>query len=203
METHKQDLKSEKRFAKFISSLSQPPLISIPTFAVINYYLMGGLYSSIGITFICFIFAAFLPVITSLIIINKMKIDIDITDRSKRTLPLSFAVFSYIIGFFVLYFLGAPAITTALMFIYFTNTLLTIFINFSWKISIHAIGIAGPTAALIYTFGIPGVIFGLMIPLVMWSRVKLKKHTVSQVMAGAVLGLIVTTVQLYYIVPLV
>ncbi len=197
-----QDLKSEQKFAKFISSVTHPPLVSIPTFAVINYYLLG-LNNSIAITLICFIFAAFLPVLTSLILIKKMKIDIDITDRTKRTLPLFFAVCSYIIGFFVLYVFGAPSITTTLMFIYFSNTLIILFINLSWKISIHAMGVAGATAALTYLFGYKGVIFGLIIPLVMWSRVKLNKHTSSQVLAGAVLGLILTAVQLYYLVPLI
>jgi membrane-associated phospholipid phosphatase len=199
---NQQDQKSEEQFAKFISTITQPPLVSIPTFAIINYFLLG-FNNSLFITLICFIFGAFLPVLTSLTLIKKMKTDLDITDRSKRPLPLIFAVFSYIIGFFVLYAFNAPALTSALMFVYFSNTVLILVINFSWKISIHAMGVAGPTAALIYLFGIPGVIFSLIIPLVMWSRVKLNKHTPYQVLAGAFLGLIFTGVQLYYIVPLV
>lgn len=192
---------SEKRFAKIISTATHTPLLSIPTFAIINYYLLG-LNNSIITTLICFIFATLIPVITSLILIKKMKTDIDITDRTKRTFPLLFAVCSYIIGFFVLYDFGAPSITTALMFIYFSNTLIILLITLSWKISMHAMGVAGPTAALTYLFGYKGVIFGLLLPLVMWSRVKLNKHTNAQVLTGAVLGLILTAVQLYYLVPL-
>lgn len=196
------DLKSERRFAKFISSVTHPPLLSIPTFIIINYYLLG-MNKSLGITLVCLIFAALIPVITSLILIKRMKIDIDITDRTKRTFPLLFAVGSYIIGFFVLYYLNAPSLTTALMFIYFSNTLIILFITLSWKISIHAMGVAGPTVALTYLFGYKGVIFGFLIPLVMWSRVKLNKHTTAQVLAGALLGLTLTAVQLYYLVPLI
>jgi membrane-associated phospholipid phosphatase len=195
-----QKLKSEKKFANFISSITHPPLVSIPTFAIINYFLLG-LMHSLTITGICWIFGAFLPILTSLILIEKMHTDIDITDRTKRTLPLFYAVCSYLIGFFILFVLSAPSLTTALMFIYFSNTLIILFINLSWKISIHAMGVAGPTVALVYLFGFPGLIFGLIIPLVMWSRVILKKHTVSQVLAGGMLGIILTAVQLYYIVP--
>jgi membrane-associated phospholipid phosphatase len=202
METPQLNLKSEKNFAKIISTITQPPLVSIPTFAVINFFLLGA-GNSIVITLICLIFGAFLPVLTSLILIKKMNIDLDITDRTKRTLPLLFAVGSYITGFFVLYSINAPAPTTTLMFIYFTNTLTILFINMSWKISIHAMGVAGPTAALTYVFGFPGIIFGLIIPLVMWSRVELGKHTVLQVFVGALLGLIITAVQLYYITPII
>ena len=194
--------RKSERFAKFISSITHPPLLSIPTFAVINYYLLG-MNKSIEITLICLIFAALIPIITSLILIKKMKIDIDITDRTKRTFPLLFAIFSYLIGFFILYAVGAPSLTTVLMLIYFSNTLIILFITLSWKISIHAMGVAGPTVAIIYLFGYKGVIFGLLIPLVMWSRVILKKHSITQVLAGAVLGLTLTSVQLYYLVPLI
>jgi len=202
MDSPQLNLKSKKKFAKIISTITQPPLVSIPTFAVINFFLLGA-GNSMVITIICIIFGAFLPVITSLILIKKMNIDLDITDRTKRTLPLLFAVCSYIIGFIVLYIINAPSPTTALMFIYFTNTLTILFINMSWKISIHAMGVAGPTAALIYVFGFPGIVFGLIIPLVMWSRVELGKHTVLQVIFGALLGLILTAVQLYYITPII
>lgn len=192
---------SVNRFANFISSIGQPALVSIPTFLILNYYILMG-NNFLYITTICIVFSAIIPIITTLFFIKTMKTDFDITDRTKRTIPLIFAVVSYLVGFFVLWDLNAPAITTVLMLIYSTNTFIIILINLSWKISIHAMGIAGPTAALIYTFGIPGAIFGVMIPLVMWSRVNLNKHSVNQVMAGALLGLFLTTIQMYYLVPL-
>jgi membrane-associated phospholipid phosphatase len=197
-----QDVTSKKRIARLISNITQPPVVSIPTFAIINYVLLG-FNNSMVITIICWIFGAFLPITTSLILIRKMHTDIDITDRTKRTLPLFFAVCSYLIGFLVLLSMGAPALTTALMLIYSTNTLIILFINLSWKISIHTMGVAGPTVALTYLFGISGLLFGLIIPLVMWSRVRLKKHTISQVLAGGIAGIILTYVQLYFILPLV
>ena len=197
-----QELKSKNKIAKLISIITQPPIVSIPTFAIINYFLLGY-NNSLVITMICWIFGAFLPITTSLILIRKMHTDMDITDRTKRTLPLFFAVCSYLVGFLVLSSMGAPALTTALMLIYSSNTLIILFINLSWKISIHTMGVAGPTVALTYLFGVPGLLFGLLIPLVMWSRVKLKKHTISQVIAGAVAGIILTYVQLYFIIPLV
>lgn len=191
---------SVNRFATFISSIGQPALVSIPTFFIINFFLMQNNY--LFITTICIMFGALIPIITTIFFIKTMKTDLDITDRTKRTIPLLFAVLSYLTGFFVLWILNAPAITTVLMFVYATNTFIVIIINLSWKISIHAMGIAGPTAALMYTFGLPGALFGAIIPMVMWSRVRLNKHTIAQVIAGALLGLFITTLQMYYLVPL-
>ena len=197
-----QEFKSEKKIARLISNITQPPVVSIPTFAIINYILLG-FNNSLIITMICWIFGAFIPITTSLILIKKMHTDMDITDRTKRTLPLFFAICSYLIGFFVLLSMGAPALTTALMFVYSSNTLIILFINLSWKISIHTMGVAGPTVALTFLFGYSGLLLGLLIPLVMWSRVKLKKHTISQVLAGGIVGVILTYIQLYFILPLV
>ena len=125
-----------------------------------------------------------LPILTSLILIKKMNTDIDITDRKKRILPLFFAVCSYLIGFFILYIIDAPAITTTLMFIYSSNTLIILLVTLSWKISIHTMGVAGPTASFNLFIWLGRIIFGLIIPMVMWSSVTLKKHSISQVLAG-------------------
>lgn len=193
---------SEINTAQFISMVAHPPVISIPTFIILNYFLAGPDHFVVP-ALISVIFGALIPISTSLILIKKMHTDLDITDRTKRTVPLIFAICSYLLGFLVLLWYGAPAIVSAFMLIYGTNTLIILIINFYWKISIHAMGIAGPTAAFIFTFGAVGVLMGLIIPLVMWSRLKLKKHTPLQVIAGSLLGLLLTWIQLSYMVPLI
>ena len=194
----------KKGFAEFISDVAYAPLVSIPVFALINYFLLS-LSDFILITSICVIFAGLMPILLVLWWIkskngNGERIDMDIPARKDRNYPLLLVITSYLIGVIVLYVLNAPLITTVLMFCYFSNTLVVFFINLRWKISLHAMGVAGPTAALIYVFGLFGVIFGLIIPLVMWSRVYLKKHTVFQVIMGALFGLISTAVQIYYLI---
>ncbi len=202
MEYPQQKQPAKYEIAKYISFIAHPPIISVPTFIVINLHFLG-LIHSVSIIVICAVFGAFIPVFTSLVLIKKMGTDLDITDRTKRTMPLLLAIISYSIGFLILLFVNAPPVTTVLMFCYVTNTIAILFINFKWKISIHAMGIAGPTAVLTYVFGLSGVFFGLIILIVMWSRVTLKKHTISQVLAGAVLGLFLTAIQLIYLVPLI
>ncbi|MBP2046066.1 PAP2 family protein [Methanobacterium aggregans] len=186
--------------AKFISAITHPPLVSLPTFTLLNYFFLS-FNDFLFLTLICAVFGTVLPITTVMLWINRKGIDVDITDRKKRKLPLIFAISSYLMGFLILYALGAPVITTALMFCYFSNTLIVLFITFFWKISLHAMGVAGPTAAMIYAFGYPGMLFGTIIPVVMWSRVTLKKHSTGQVMAGAAYGLVVTTIQLYLLIP--
>ncbi|MGF7117286.1 phosphatase PAP2 family protein [Methanobacterium oryzae] len=193
----------KRSFAEFISTIAYAPLISIPAFALINYFLLD-LYNFVIITTVCAIFAGILPILLVLFLLknrsNGKEIDMDIPERADRHYPLLLVILTYIIGTIVLYTLNAPAITTVLMFCYFSNTLILFFINLYWKISIHAMGVAGPSVALIYVFGLPGLIFSLIIPLVMWSRLYLKKHTFFQVIIGALLGVILTALQIHYLI---
>jgi len=195
---------SKTEFAEFISNAAYAPIISIPVFALLNYFLLS-LPDFITITSVCVLFAGVMPILLVLWWLkdkngNGVKIDMDIPDRTERNFPLLLVITSYAIGVIVLYLLNAPLITTVLMFCYFSNTLIVFFINLRWKISIHAMGVAGPATFLIYVFGPAGVIFALIIPFVMWSRIYLKEHTLSQVIMGAALGFFATAVQIYILI---
>jgi membrane-associated phospholipid phosphatase len=185
----------KKRVAEFISNITYAPLLSIPVFALISYYLLKG-QDFILLTTVSILFAGVFPTLIVLLWIRNKNIKMDIPERKERNYPLIMVIISYLIGVIVLYALNAPYTITVLMFCYFSNTLILFFINLFWKISIHAMGVAGPTVALIYVFGYMGAVFGFILPLVMWSRVYLHKHTVSQVTMGALLGFLLTAVQI-------
>lgn len=185
-----------RKAAELISNLTHAPLLSIPAFLSINYYFLN-LKEFLLISFTSIFFSALLPMMTMVIWSKKKNVDIDIPARENRNVPLFIVILIYFLGFLVLIALNAPLLTSALMFCYFSNTLIVYFINKYWKISIHSMGVAGPTTALIFAFRPVGFILGLILPLVMWSRVYLKKHTMNQVIAGAILGFLSTATQLF------
>jgi membrane-associated phospholipid phosphatase len=193
---HKNDFK--KKLAMAISNFTHAPLFAIPVFTLINFFYLS--YTDfIIITAVCLFFSVILPSMAVFLWArHKNDIPLDIPRKEDRSIPLILAIISYIIGTFILFILNAPPISTVLMFCYFSNTLLVYLINLHWKISIHAMGGAGPTIALIFAFGYKGAILGLIIPAIMWSRVYLKRHTVGQVIAGALVGLIFTAAQMYF-----
>lgn len=63
-------------------------------------------------------------------------------------------------------------------------------------------GAAGPLAAVVYVFGLPYLILGLLVVLIGWARVHLKKHTVTQVLAGIILAFASVYIQITFIVNL-
>lgn len=90
-------------------------------------------------------------------------------------------------------------ISIAFWFCYISNTLITIFINRSWKISAHAMGAAGPFAAIAFVFGWLGLMMLPIVILVGWTRIELKCHTISQVVAGILLAFIAVYLQMFLI----
>jgi membrane-associated phospholipid phosphatase len=185
-----------RKAAELISNLTLPPLLSIPTFLSINYYFLN-FREFLLISFTSIFFSALLPIITMVIWSKKKNIDLDMPAKENRSVPLIIVILIYFTGFLTLVALNAPLLTSALMFCYFSNSIIVYIINKHWKISVHSMGVAGPTTVLIFAFGPVGSILGLILPFVMWSRVYLKKHTINQVIAGAVLGFLLTSTQLF------
>lgn len=189
--------KFKEKLANIISTLGNAPLIAMFIFILLNYLFSEGI-DFIVITLVCLIFAAIIPSIIAYVWIKNKNLEMDMPNKEDRLYPLLWILLSYLLGVIILYIISAPLIITVLMFCYFSNTLIVLLISLFWKISIHSVGIAGPVAFLIYVFGYPGLIFLLLIPVIMWSRLHLKRHTPNQVIAGASLGLALTTLQIYF-----
>lgn len=185
-----------ERLANIISTISNAPVISLFVFIGLSYYFLKGA-DFVTVTAVSVCFSVAIPIVIAYTWIKNKNLEMDMPHKEDRIYPLSLVLLFYLIGAIVLYLISAPPIINVLMFCYFSNTLVVLLISLFWKISIHSVGVAGPVAVLVYVFGYPGLIFLLLIPLVMWSRLYLKRHTPYQVIAGAFLGFVLTTTQIY------
>jgi hypothetical protein len=134
---------------------------------------------------------SFFPGITILYFSKKGKVDIELSQRESRTR-------FYIIG--LAFEILAAAIyyhfSNRLMFVtsiaYALATLILMIINFKWKISAHASGIAGPVTALTMIYGSTALpLYVLLIP-VFILRYKVKAHNIWQLIGGSIVGITVT-----------
>ncbi len=133
---------------------------------------------------------AFILQIASFIYFYKKKLisDIDAKTREERTLPYLLSIVIFIIGFILLLICSASNISIAFWFCYISNTFLVIFINRYLKISIHAMGVSGPLALFSFILGFIVLLFLPILIAVGWSRIKLKCHSLTEVVVGAVFG---------------
>lgn len=189
------------KFARLISTLFVPPSFTIIIFTIFAFTLESQSSKSIATILIAVFFGFIAPIALFFILRKKGKLlDQDASIKEERTFPFIIAIIFYLIGLILMIKLNLHIISIAFWFCYISNTLITIFINYYWKISAHSMGASGPFAALIVSFGIMGLILLPIVLLVGWSRIKLKCHSFSQVIAGIVLAFFSTYLQMSFII---
>ena len=190
------------KVAKTISTITNPPIICIPLFLVICIVLSfeNGVFNVskfLVLEVISLIFSSILPMAIILFWAKKLGTDKDISNRQDRFIPLIVGIISYFIGFSISLTLKLDYFLTLLLLCYCVNTFIVMLITFKWKISVHTTGLSGPVGALILLLGPVGALLGIIYPILIWSRVLLKKHTLAQAICGAVQGFFLTVLEMY------
>jgi membrane-associated phospholipid phosphatase len=129
-------------------------------------------------------------------------VDSDASIKEERTFPYKVSILFYTFGFVILLLYEINIISTAFWFCYISNTILIMLINKNWKISAHTMGVAGPLAVLCFAEGWQYLLFSPLILLIGWGRIHRKVHTLTQVLAGALVGFTSTYLQMYFIINL-
>lgn len=195
------NLLSAHKLARFISTLFVPPAFTIIIFSIFAFQLESELSKRVATVLIALVFGFIAPIALFLILRKKGKLaDQDASIKEERTFPFIIAIGFYLIGLILMIKFELNIISIAFWFCYISNTLITIIINKFWKISAHAMGAAGPFAALVFAFGWIGIVLLPIVLLVGWARIKLKCHTISQVVAGILFAFISVYVQMYLII---
>jgi len=189
------------RLARIISTLFVPPSFTIIVFTIFAFVLESYSLKRVITIMVAFLFGFTAQIILFLLFRRKGKIiDLDASVKEERTTPFLISVGFYLAGLVILIIFRVHIISIAFWFCYISNTLVTILINKHWKISAHAMGAAGPLAAVTYVFGPIGLLFSLIVFLVGWSRIQLKVHNFAQVSAGILLAFTSTFLQIFVIV---
>ncbi len=180
-----------------ISYIFMPTTFALITFVVLAFSTRQST-GPVSIAVVSVLFGAAIPFALLIYLVTREKVSRwDVPVRQERTKPYLVSVAIYLAGFLVLFGIGASVAVYALMFCYAANTLIIAIINSRWKISAHAMGASGPLTALALVFGWKEALpLFLLVLLVAWARVELKAHTKFQVAAGAILGILLTALQM-------
>ena len=114
--------------------------------------------------------------------------DRNVGAKRPRLIVLTFITASVASGLALLILLGAPHMLTGYVACMLASVAVLAAITTVWKISIHCAVASGSVTILALLFG-PFVLPGYaLVALLGWSRVRLKDHTIAQVLGGTVLG---------------
>jgi membrane-associated phospholipid phosphatase len=190
-------LHAAKKIARVVSYLFIPPTFNLLGFiflALVTQSLFSERLINISTAII---FAVVLPILFFFMLRKKKIItDNDAVIKEERYYPFYLYVLLNLCGFCIAFLLGSNSFIQNFWLVITLNTIGITLINYFWKISVHAIGVA-TFVALLYYFesGLYIYMLGLIL-VVGLSRYILKIHTPAQIIAGTFYGFIFTYLQL-------
>ena len=178
---------------RIISVMLSPPAIALGTVTVFTFFspIGTGLLQPwqsflLGLFFI--VIGPILP-LTAMVALGKLTFDV----RNRRDRPLLYlaAILVYSVGGVVAWFYQDHTMAV-LAVAYGAVTSAIAIVSLFWKVSAHAAGVAGPITGLIWIYGLIPVPFLLLAVLVAWARWHQGLHTITQLVSGILIAMIVT-----------
>ncbi len=187
----------DEHLAQWISRVASPPfvvaagiILSVQTIGTSAAWLWAGFYLLLVVS---------LPAGYVLWLVRRGEVtDFDLRLREQRLRPFLATLSSAIIAWLALFFGDAPYLLVVLAGAGWVQIALLFGITLRWKISAHCTTVAGFVVLTWALFGSAAAPLALTIPLVAWSRLRLRRHDLPQTLAGTLLGSTILGAALYF-----
>ncbi|MEM0962491.1 MAG: hypothetical protein AAGK21_08165 [Bacteroidota bacterium] len=206
--------------ANAVSYVLNPLVLPPVAFALLDAHFGAGL-GEVALTFgISLVFFCLVPLgYAAWMIRSGRTTTLEVREQEQRWSLFLVGIASYVAGALLLaWTVEGPALPIIVAFasLFPINTAALLVINRWSKISVHMTSLSGFVGVLLFTTltvwrDLPADVeaaltlatvgpLALLVPLLMWARVRVGAHTVGQVFAGAAIGLVVLPLQLWWIV---
>lgn len=183
-------VEDDSTWARLVSNIFSPPVVwgavgILVAFTVSTSAADGALWAAIYGFMVCL-----LPAVYIVWMVKRGHItDIHIRERAQRIKPFAVSLAGALGAWFLLRSIGAAPLMPLFALFSFVQILGMFVITIWWQISMHTMSI---TAAVLVSGALIGPVVGvLLVPLIVLvgaARIRLNRHTLSQVIAGAMLG---------------
>lgn len=183
-----------KNIARIVSILLSPPIILLPAPFILVFKKTHDLMTSLKWTGLSDVF---LLAMITFVIFGTYKgffSNFDVSIRTERPKLFLAGAIVGILYLSTLTLLSAPRVLTILVLGILLGVIIIGILSRWFKTSIHTATISSFSLSMVILFGINYLPVFLLIPLVAWARVKLKKHTPAEVLVGGFLGLTLTII---------
>lgn len=177
----------DTHLARWISHIGSPPVLLAGMMLLASSVVADGVWGDTAV-YLTFTLATPIAYIAYLVQQGKAT-DFDVSVRRQRVIPLFVSLAGSAAGW--LYFIAAAA-PHLLLLLAAANVLTTLLIAVTtlfWKISVHSATVSAAAVLVWVLLGTPS--FFPIVLLIIWSRVRLRRHTLPQTLAGALLGSVV------------
>jgi membrane-associated phospholipid phosphatase len=173
--------------ARAISDIFSPPVAAVPALAL-------GVWAS-DVRGTCwyalayFLIAVGIPTLYVVWAVRTGRIsDFHVSNRSERVGPFVVSLICGLGAWLLCLALGAPLDFVAPVLALLLQTLALFVITLFWQISVHTAVTASLVTFACLVIGPAAASLFVLVPLVAWARIYLGRHTVSQTIVGACLG---------------
>jgi hypothetical protein len=179
------------RIAELVSKVFHPLIIVIPTLIIAMLQTGSTLPQALLWTLLA---ACIVNVPMALLIFSGVRsgryTDMSVSIREQRRSIYLVGAATLIVLLVVLILGNAPQVLIACLISAVIATFLGYWINRYTKLSIQSAAMAGCVTVLLWTTPVVGIVLALFTPLVGWARIRLKHHTVLQILIGWMVALV-------------
>ncbi len=181
----------DNRLALWVSILFDSSIISFPFFCAFGWVAAGAA----GLAWAAVVLLIVTGIPLAYLTLGKRRgwvSDFEMTQRGERPRFIAVSLSCDVIAFLALSAFGGPLLLRVMVLTYLCLGVKMFTISSFWKISLHMVSVGGFSTALVFVFGAPALSAFLSLPLVAWARWQRRKHTVAQLIAGALADALIT-----------
>ncbi|MEH0842581.1 phosphatase PAP2 family protein [Micromonospora sp. CPCC 205711] len=176
------------RLARLVTEVTAPAVLVTALTVAVAWHGAGGPHG-LAWGLLATVFASGIPFAYIVGSVRRGRLtDHHVGLREQRRVPLLFGLASAAAGLALLAALGAPRPVLALVAAGVVGLVVAVTVSHWWKMSIHSAVATGTVVVLALTFGPRLLVVAPLLPVVGWSRVRLRDHTVAQVVVGGAVG---------------
>jgi membrane-associated phospholipid phosphatase len=178
-----------ERLAKLISNILNPFLIGVVVLILVALDTTDTVADAFKWSLIALALSVLPVFILTICLVRLKKLDGLFTNpRQQRNVIYILASALAALGCGLLWYLDAPRLLSATFTAGLAAIVVFMIINYFWKISLHTAFMAASVAVVIIVYGAAAAWMSILVPPVAWARIKLKQHTLTQVITGGLLA---------------
>lgn len=182
------------KIAKSISYLTDPLFLATPIPFLLVLWASEDIMYSLKWSIFSMMFFAFVGLFVIYAVKRGVFTDIDVSKREQRPAFYIFAVYVCLLYLGSLMLLNGPAV----LFLAGCGVLLSIIVvsmvNLKIKASVHVATVTALIFIVSILYGDFYLLFLLAIPLIIWSRIVVKRHTLQEAIVGGSIGVLLTMI---------
>ncbi|MFJ4264278.1 phosphatase PAP2 family protein [Paenarthrobacter nicotinovorans] len=180
-----------RTFARILTEVFQPPVVVL-VLLLISPAIEPGFPGTMWFGLLGAFFVCVLPLAYVLVMVRLGRIsDHHVSDRRQRPALLLMALVSVVTGLLVLQLIGGPVSVSVMIIALIAGIAVLAVVSAFWKMSGHASALAAAVVIAVLMGGPAWLPLFVLVPVVGWSRLVLRAHTLGQVIAGSLFGGIV------------